>query len=122
MGAGRRWRRARLVRPRVVLGAAGARAGWLAQAGAFGGALRHPGRAELSVAYVGVTPLRATDPPDGARWFPAGTLPPLAPRHRAIVPEAVTNRVFKIADGHMHIFEGGYAEFIQSAQGDARAR
>lgn len=74
---------------RVVLGAAGARAGWLAQAGAFGGALRHPGRAELSVAYVGVTPLRATDPPDGARWFPAGTLPPLAPRHRAIVEAAL---------------------------------
>ena len=65
------------------------RAGWLAQAGAFGGALRHPGRAELSVAYVGVTPLRATDPPDGARWFPAGTLPPLAPRHRAIVEAAL---------------------------------
>lgn len=36
--------------------------------------------------------------------------------------KSVSNRVFKIGDGKMQIFEGGYEEFLQSAQGDARAR
>jgi 8-oxo-dGTP diphosphatase len=78
-----------LTAARTVLRAAGARAGWLAQAGAFGGTVRHPGGAELSVAYVGVTPARVTAAPRGARWFPAGTLPALAPRHRAIIEAAL---------------------------------
>jgi ADP-ribose pyrophosphatase YjhB (NUDIX family) len=73
---------------RVALRAAGARATWLAQAGAFADAERHPGGAGLSVAYLGVTPLRVHAPPDGAQWFPAGKLPPLAPRHRSIVAAA----------------------------------
>ena len=34
----------------------------------------------------------------------------------------VSNRVFKIADGQMRIFEGSYGEFVTSEQGDARAR
>lgn len=33
----------------------------------------------------------------------------------------VTNRVFKIGDGKMQIFEGGFADYLQSAQGDLRA-
>ena len=36
--------------------------------------------------------------------------------------KTVSNRVFKVGDGRMQIFEGGYEEFVQSAQGDARAR
>jgi ATP-binding cassette subfamily F protein 3 len=32
-----------------------------------------------------------------------------------------TNRVFKIGDGHMQIYEGGYADYLVSSQGDARA-
>jgi ATP-binding cassette subfamily F protein 3 len=36
--------------------------------------------------------------------------------------KAVSNRVFKIADGRMRVFEGGYEEFVTSEQGDARAR
>jgi 8-oxo-dGTP diphosphatase len=70
---------------RVISRAAGARASWLAQAGAFADGRRHPGGAALSVAYVGVTPLGAGGPPAGAEWFPAGDLPPVAPRHRAII-------------------------------------
>ena len=74
---------------RTVLGAAGVRAGWLTQAGAFAEGARHPGGAAISVAYVGVTPARTAPPPGGARWFPAGKLPPLAPRQRAIVTAAL---------------------------------
>ncbi|NDD27636.1 MAG: ABC transporter ATP-binding protein [Proteobacteria bacterium] len=34
----------------------------------------------------------------------------------------VSNRVFKIGDGGLRAFEGSYAEFVTSEQGDARAR
>ena len=34
----------------------------------------------------------------------------------------VSNRVFHIENGQMRVFEGGYQEFLESAQGDARAR
>lgn len=73
---------------RVAHRAAGTRAAWLAQAGAFAGADRHPGGAALSVAYLGVTPHRDHAPPDGAQWFPLSKLPPLPPRHRTIVAAA----------------------------------
>ncbi len=36
--------------------------------------------------------------------------------------KAVSNRVFKVDDGRIQIFEGSYDEFLQSSQGDARAR
>jgi 8-oxo-dGTP diphosphatase len=74
---------------RVAHAAAGARAGWIAQAGAFAGRTRHPGGAAIAVAYVGVAPFRGNAPPAGARWFPAGKMPPVAPRHRAIVDAAL---------------------------------
>lgn len=74
---------------RVALRAAGARASWLAQARTFAEGTRHPGGAALSVAYVGVTPPRTPGPSAGAQWFPAGGLPPVAPRHRAIVHAAL---------------------------------
>jgi 8-oxo-dGTP diphosphatase len=71
----------------VARSASGARAGWLEQAGAFTDDKRHPGGAGISVAYVGVMPMRAL--PDGARWFPAAKLPLLAPRHRAMIDAAM---------------------------------
>ena len=73
---------------RAVLAAAGARAPWLAQVGAFADARRHPGGVSYSVGYVGVTPRRDIAPPASAEWFPLSELPPLAPRHRAIVDAA----------------------------------
>ena len=73
---------------RAVLAAAGARAPWLAQLGAFADARRHPGGAAYSVGYVGVTPRRDIAPPAGAEWFRLIALPPLAPRHRAMVDAA----------------------------------
>jgi ATPase subunit of ABC transporter with duplicated ATPase domains len=36
--------------------------------------------------------------------------------------KAISNRVFKVGEGRLQIFEGGYEEFLVSAQGDARAR
>lgn len=36
--------------------------------------------------------------------------------------KAVSNRVFHLKEGRMAVFEGGYGEFLQSAQGDVRAR
>ncbi len=73
---------------RTALAAAGARVPWLAQVGAFADARRHPGGAAYSVGYVGVTPRRDIAPPANAEWFPLADLPPLAPRHRAIVDAA----------------------------------
>jgi 8-oxo-dGTP diphosphatase len=72
----------------VVLGAAGARAGWLAQVGAFSDGTRHPGGAIVSVAYLGVVPQRA-EPPAAGRWFPVHDLPSVAARHRTIVDAAL---------------------------------
>lgn len=36
--------------------------------------------------------------------------------------KAVTNRVYRLGDGSLREFEGGYEEFLQSAQGDTKAR
>jgi ATP-binding cassette subfamily F protein 3 len=33
----------------------------------------------------------------------------------------ITNRVFKIDHGEMHVYEGGYAEYLESSQHDSRA-
>jgi 8-oxo-dGTP diphosphatase len=72
---------------KVMQKVAGARASWLVQAGAFADGKRHPGKAALSVAYVGVTPHRAAA--KGAQWFTLAELPPVAPRHRAIIDAAL---------------------------------
>ncbi len=78
-----------LTATRVAQRAAGSRAAWLSQAGAFADAKRHPGGAALSVAYLGVTPHRDDPPPPRTKWFDADDLPSLAPRHRIIVDAAL---------------------------------
>ena len=35
--------------------------------------------------------------------------------------KAISNRVFRIGEGSLRIFEGSYGEYLQSGQGDARA-
>jgi 8-oxo-dGTP diphosphatase len=74
---------------RVASGAAGGEPSWLEQAGAHGGPRRHPGDAELSLAYVGAIPLGAPPPatPDLA-WHPLDALPALPLRHQDIVAAA----------------------------------
>ncbi len=74
---------------REVNRAAGARASWIAQAGTFGEGKRHPGDADLSVAFVGVTPATGDEPPSGSRWFSIADLPAIPPRHRIIVDAAL---------------------------------
>lgn len=62
---------------------------WIEQIGAFSDGRRHPADVELSVGYVGLVPLGAPSPVGGAAaWFPLSDIPPLAPRHRAIVDSA----------------------------------
>jgi hypothetical protein len=75
----------------VARDASGVRAGWLEQARAFADGKRHPGKAQLSVAYAGVTPYRDDAPPKhaGGKWFAAGDLPAVPPRHRAMIDAAL---------------------------------
>lgn len=73
----------------IAFKASGAHASWIEQAGAFADDKRHPGGAAISVAYVGVAPMRTRGLPDGAAWHPVAKLPLLAPRHRAMIDIAV---------------------------------
>jgi hypothetical protein len=84
-----------------VLDAAGARVAqdalgespiWMEQIGAFGDGKRHPGDADVSVAYVALVPHETASPRAGYTWFPVGDLPPLAPRQRSMV-EAATKTI-----------------------------
>jgi 8-oxo-dGTP diphosphatase len=60
------------------------------QIGAASDGRRHPGGADVSVGVVALSPLGAEAPTSGsgAAWFPLDELPPLAPRHRAMVDRA----------------------------------
>lgn len=72
---------------RAFLGAAPALA---EQIGAASDTRRHPGHADVSIGVVALSAL-GTDAPatgSGAAWFPLATLPPLPPRHRALVDRA----------------------------------
>jgi 8-oxo-dGTP diphosphatase len=74
---------------RIAGAAAGGEPAWLEQAGAFGDGRRHPGGAELSIAYVGLVPAGAPPPPaPELAWHALDALPPLAPRHAEIVTAA----------------------------------
>ena len=64
---------------RIAESALGATPALLEQVGAFADARRHPGDADVSVGVVA-----------GAEWFSLSALPPLSPRHRAIVDRATT--------------------------------
>ena len=69
----------------AVLGEAPA---FFEQVGAFSDAKRHPGDADVSIGIVALVPagVEASSPHTG--WFPLDGLPPLAPRHRAVVERA----------------------------------
>jgi 8-oxo-dGTP diphosphatase len=61
---------------------------WMEQVGAFGDGKRHPGDADVSIAYVALVPHETASPRAGYTWFPEGDLPPLSPRQRAMVEGA----------------------------------
>src|SRR5688500_5481445 len=73
---------------RAVLGAPPAA---LDQIAAFGDGRRHPGSAQLSVAFVGLVPLQSSEriADAAAVWVDVRQLPLMAPRHRAIVEAAI---------------------------------
>jgi 8-oxo-dGTP diphosphatase len=61
---------------------------WIEQIGAFGDGKRHPGDADVSVAYVGLVPHETASPRAGYTWFQVADLPPLSPRQRSMVEGA----------------------------------
>ena len=74
---------------RIAANALGVTPSWLEQVCAFGDEKRHPSEAEISVAFAGLVPAGTPPPVGGAyAWFPIGELPPLAPRHRAMLDSA----------------------------------
>ena len=58
------------------------------QVGAVSDGRRHPGDADVSVGIVALSPAGAGEPAADVEWFPLDALPPLAPRHKAIVERA----------------------------------
>jgi 8-oxo-dGTP diphosphatase len=77
---------------RVAQDALGESPIWMEQIGAFGDGKRHPGDADVSVAYVALVPHETASPRAGYTWFPVGDLPPLSPRQRSMV-EAATKTI-----------------------------
>ncbi|HYD54646.1 MAG TPA: NUDIX domain-containing protein [Gemmatimonadaceae bacterium] len=75
---------------RVCREALGAEARHLEQVAAFGDGRRHPGDAELSVGFAALVPLGVVGVPGvEAEWHPVSVLPPLPPRHQAVVESTV---------------------------------
>jgi 8-oxo-dGTP diphosphatase len=73
---------------RVARDAAGIVPAWMEQVGAFNDGRQSP-ELPLSVAYVGLIPIGAPVQVGGASaWFPLGNLPPLSPRHAAVISAA----------------------------------
>lgn len=75
---------------RITEAALGSAPALLEQVGAFADARRHPGDADVSVGVVALTPPAELSSLASAEWFTLSALPPLAPRHRAIVDRAIT--------------------------------
>ena len=75
---------------RIAESALGATPALLEQVGAFADVRRHPGDADVSVGVVALTPHVEAALVAGAEWFSLSALPPLSPRHRAIVDRATT--------------------------------
>lgn len=63
---------------------------WMVQVGAFGDGRRHPSEAEISVAFVGLSPMGTPSPVGGVyAWFPLSDVPQLTPRQRDVLDGAV---------------------------------
>jgi 8-oxo-dGTP diphosphatase len=75
---------------RIARSALGTAPAWTRQVVASGGEHRHPGETEFSIAYLGLV-AAGTPPPVGgeASWFPLDEVPPVAPRHRAMIDSAL---------------------------------
>ncbi len=74
---------------RIARAALGAAPAWLSQVGVFGGWQRHPGGADVSLAFLALTAASETPHVAGTEWFPVAELPALAARQRAMVESAL---------------------------------
>lgn len=72
---------------RIAMNVLGIAPSYLEQIGTFNDSRRHPGDAELSVGIAALTPSGVGSPRD-ADWHPLASLPPMSPRHRAVVDRA----------------------------------
>ena len=74
---------------RIARATVGVEPAWLEQIGAFGDGRRHPGGAEISVAFLGLI-AAGTELPDDTdvAYVPLAELPALAPRQRAMIDGA----------------------------------
>ncbi|HUO52749.1 MAG TPA: NUDIX domain-containing protein [Gemmatimonadaceae bacterium] len=81
---------------RIVRAASATPAAQLEQVAAFGDRRRHPAGAEVSVAFLALMPPAAVQAAQGAAsgaesaWFALEDLPPVAPRHRAMIDGAMS--------------------------------
>lgn len=75
---------------RIARSALGGDLARLEQVGAFGDGRRHPGEAEVSVGFAALVPVGSVGEAGvEAEWHPVSVLPPLAPRHQAVVEGAL---------------------------------
>src|SRR4051794_24720349 len=75
---------------RVARAALGAPPAALDQVAAFGDGRRHPGDAQLSIAFVGLVPNSvAGEQVENEAWVGVDQLPPMSPRQRVMVDAAV---------------------------------
>ena len=75
---------------RLARAALGAVPTLIEQVEAFGDRRRHPGGTDVSVAFLALVPSGAPAPVGGdTAWFPVDDLPPIAPRHGAVVEAAL---------------------------------
>lgn len=73
---------------RIAESVLGSTPAFFEQVGAIADGKRHPGDAEVSIGIVALSPAGSGNPSEDAEWFPIGSLPTLAPRHRTIVERA----------------------------------
>jgi 8-oxo-dGTP diphosphatase len=75
---------------RIARAAFGAPVSPVDQVAAFGDRRRHPGGAEVSIAFLGLVAAGSPAPVGGdSAWFPVDELPAVAPRQRAMIDAAL---------------------------------
>jgi len=74
---------------RIAQDALGEAPAWIEQIGAYADGKRHPGDADISVAFLGLVPHETASPRPGNTWFSVADIPPLSPRQKSMVEGAI---------------------------------
>jgi len=74
---------------RIAQDALGEVPAWIEQIGAYADGKRHPGDADISVAFLGLVPHETASPRPGNTWFSVADIPPLSPRQKSMVEGAI---------------------------------